>query len=164
MGPGRTWGGAGQNYLPLFVSVRRSHLLAYIWRWSPCLGRCHQVLPLPCSSRHPCRALPAPFPRLSGPPHLVFISVYCFVGVLFSRCLFSDGQDEGASKQVGETKVGYHQGDGLAPTLGRASMDPEHHAVVGVGWGGVGWGGGGVGWGGGWECPSLTEGRSKAHP
>ena len=37
-GPGRTWGGAGKNYLPLFVPVLRPNLLAHIWRWPRCLG------------------------------------------------------------------------------------------------------------------------------
>ena len=77
VGPGRAWGGAGQHYLPLFVSVLRPHLLTYIWCWSRCLGRCHRVLPLLCSSHHasspgsPCSfsasewaALPCPDPEV----------------------------------------------------------------------------------------------------
>ena len=67
VGPGRTWGGAGQNHPPFVASILRPHILTYIWRWPRCLGRCYWVLPLPCSSLRPCRALPGPFLRLSGP-------------------------------------------------------------------------------------------------
>ena len=71
VGPGRAWGGAGQNYLPLFVSVLLSHLLAYIWRWSRYPGRCHQTLPLPSAFLRPHRALPASLLRLGKPLRLV---------------------------------------------------------------------------------------------
>ena len=69
--PGRTWGGAGQRHLASPILVLSPRLLAYAWRWSRCLGRCHRALLLPCSFLRPYRALPAPFPRLSGPPCLI---------------------------------------------------------------------------------------------
>ena len=31
VGPGRTWGSAGQNHLTLLVSILRPHLLTYVW-------------------------------------------------------------------------------------------------------------------------------------
>ena len=68
MEPGRTWGGAGQNNLPPCVSICQPPYPAYIWRWPWCPGRCPRVLPLPCSSLHPYRAPPAPFPCLGGWP------------------------------------------------------------------------------------------------
>ena len=76
-GPGRTWGGAGQGNLAFLIAILRSHLLTYIWRWSRCLGRCPWALPLPCSFLRPCRALPTPFPRLSGPLCPALFSQYC---------------------------------------------------------------------------------------
>ena len=63
--PGRKWGGAGRRHLAFLVPIRRNHSRTYAWRWSQCLGRCYQALPLSCSFLRPCRALPAPFPRLS---------------------------------------------------------------------------------------------------
>ena len=69
-GSGRTWGGAGHEHPAFLVPVLRSYLHTYSRRWPRCLGRpgCCRALPLSCSLLYPCRALPAPLPRLSGSP------------------------------------------------------------------------------------------------